>query len=64
MTSVKAPNFWGVYFAVDDCAAAGSKAEALGGAVTVPPMDVGPGTFAGLTDPTGAFFFVGAFPSA
>jgi hypothetical protein len=26
-------------------------------------MEMGPGRFAGLEDPTGAFFFVGAFPS-
>ena len=59
----EAPNFWAVYFAVDDCEAAVARIGELGGQVTVPPMEMGPGTFAGFTDPTGAFAFVGAFPA-
>jgi hypothetical protein len=57
------PNFWAVYFAVDDCEAAVESAAGLGGTNTVPMMEMGPGRFAGIEDPTGAFFFVGAFPT-
>ena len=59
----EAPNFWAVYFAVDDCAATLDRSVALGADVVVPMMEMGPGTFAGLTDPTGAFLFLGAFPT-
>jgi predicted enzyme related to lactoylglutathione lyase len=58
------PNFWAVYFAVDNVAEAVGTAVAAGGSNTVPAMEMGPGTFAGIEDPTGAFFFVGAFPAS
>lgn len=57
------PSFWMVYFAVEDCAAAMEAAVELGGSVLFPAMEMGPGTFGGLTDPTGAAFAVGSFPS-
>jgi predicted enzyme related to lactoylglutathione lyase len=50
------PNHWMVYFAVDDCDAAASLVEELGGKVVVPPTDVPPGRFAVLNDPQGAVF--------
>jgi predicted enzyme related to lactoylglutathione lyase len=59
----EAPSFWAVYFAVADCHRAVQQLTELGGTVVVPPMEMGPGTFAGFTDPTGAFAFVGAFPT-
>jgi len=52
------PAYWLVYFAVDDCDASVTKAAALGGATLVDPMDVAPGRFAVLSDPTGAVFAV------
>jgi len=50
------PAYWLVYFAVDDCDALVTKAAGLGGATLVEPMDVAPGRFAVLSDPTGAVF--------
>ena len=58
----EAPSMWVVYFAVSDCDVSAELATQLGGAVFLPPMDMGPGRFAGATDPTGAMFFFGAFP--
>jgi len=52
------PPHWGVYFAVDDVDAMVKRAEKLGASVLVPPMDIEPGRFAGLTDPGGASFYV------
>ncbi len=52
------PAYWLVYFAVDDCDASAAEATTLGGAVLVAPMDVEPGRFAVLSDPTGAIFAV------
>ncbi len=59
----EAPNFWAVYFAVDDCAAAVEQSVELGAQLVVPTMEMDAGTFAGIQDPTGAFLFVGAFPT-
>lgn len=56
------PNFWAVYFAVADCDASVAVAQELGGQVFMPAMDMGPGRFAGINDPTGAMFFLGSFP--
>jgi predicted enzyme related to lactoylglutathione lyase len=50
------PNHWMVYFAVDDCDSAVSKAEAFGAAVLMTPTDVPPGRFATIRDPQGAVF--------
>jgi predicted enzyme related to lactoylglutathione lyase len=52
------PSHWGVYFAVEDTDAMIERAKGLGASVIVPPMDVEPGRFAGLMDPTGAAFYV------
>jgi hypothetical protein len=53
----KMPEFWMLYFAVDDCDAAAERAKALGGAVHRAPEDIpGTGRFAILTDPQGAAF--------
>jgi len=50
------PNHWMVYFAVEDCDSAVSKAEAYGAAVLMSPTDVPPGRFATIRDPQGAVF--------
>ena len=55
------PSTWMVYFAVPDCDDWLSKAQELGGEVFMPAMDMGPGRFGGITDPTGAMVFLGAF---
>ena len=48
------PNYWMVYFAVDDCDAAVAKAEAFGASVLMTPTEVPPGRFAAIRDPQGA----------
>jgi hypothetical protein len=49
------PNNWGVYFAVDDAAAAEQVATENGGTVVYGPMESPEvGTFLGITDPVGA----------
>lgn len=53
------PSFWAVYFAVEDCAASVATAAELGGTTFWGPMDMGFGTYAGVTDPTGAVVFLG-----
>ena len=52
------PASWLVYFAVDDCDATVDRAAKLGGATLMAPMDVEPGRFAVLSDPSGAVFAV------
>jgi predicted enzyme related to lactoylglutathione lyase len=52
------PSLWTVYFLVDDCDAAAAKVKELGGNVMREPMDIEPGRFAVLADPTGAAFCV------
>jgi predicted enzyme related to lactoylglutathione lyase len=52
------PSFWGVCFAVADIDAVVSKARELGATITVEPMDMPIGRFAGLIDPQGASFTV------
>jgi len=52
------PNHWMVYFAVDDCDAAVSKAEAFGASVLMSPTEVPPGRFATIRDPQRAVFSV------
>ena len=52
------PPHWMVYFYVDDCDAAAARATELGGTVYVPPTDIPPGHFAGITDPNGANFYI------
>ncbi len=52
------PNYWGLYFAVDDTDQIAAKTVELGGAVHVPPTDIEPGRFAVLADNAGAVFNV------
>lgn len=52
------PPFWMVYFAVDDADAAAARVTELGGAVMMGPMDIEPGRFAVVADPSGAVFSV------
>lgn len=53
------PTFWGVYFAVDDVAAAVERARQLGAKVLMEPTAMpGVGTLATLADPQGAVFSV------
>lgn len=48
------PPHWSVCFAVADCDATVARARALGAVVTMEPMDMPIGRFAGLIDPQGA----------
>ena len=50
------PPNWLSYIAVDDVEVSARKAVTLGGALLVPPMAMGPGKFAVVTDPAGAAF--------
>ena len=59
---LEAPSMWIVYFGVEDCDSSASRVREVGGELFLPPMEMGPGTFAGATDPTGAMFFFGSFP--
>jgi predicted enzyme related to lactoylglutathione lyase len=59
---LEAPSMWVVYFAVDDCYRSAVQVAELGGSLFLPPMVMGPGTFAGAVDPTGGMFFFGSFP--
>ena len=57
------PPNWGVYFAVADADAAVARVSELGGSLLMGPMDIEPGRFAVLLDPTGATFNVLALKS-
>ena len=51
------PATWNTYVAVDDCDATAARVPELGGTVTAPPADAGPGgRAAACTDPQGAPF--------
>jgi predicted enzyme related to lactoylglutathione lyase len=52
------PPHWSVCFAVADCDATVARARELGASVTVEPVDMPIGRFAGLIDPQGASFTV------
>ncbi|MCO5217970.1 MAG: VOC family protein [Thermomicrobiales bacterium] len=52
------PNYWTIYFIVNDTDTAVAIAQAHGGTLVMPAMDSPHGRMAGLTDPAGAFFFV------
>jgi uncharacterized protein len=52
------PSVWGIYFAVDDTDKTVELAQANGGSLIQGPMDIEPGRFAVLADPTGAMFSV------
>ncbi|MEM7515583.1 MAG: VOC family protein [Planctomycetota bacterium] len=64
MMVMEGPNFegvpphWLVYFAVDDCDATAREAEASGGKILVPPMDIPVGKFSMMSDPQGGTFCV------
>ena len=58
MFPAEVPPHWGICFAVADCDATVAKARELGATVTVEPMDMPIGRFAGLIDPQGASFTV------
>ena len=58
MMPAEVPPFWAVYFAVADTDAAAARVVELGGSVINPPMDIEPGRFAVVADPTGAVFNV------
>lgn len=50
------PSHWMPYIAVDDLQVSCDRAAELGGKVCVPPTDIGPGSFAVVTDPQGGAF--------
>jgi len=53
------PNYWGVYFAVNDCDGCTTKIGELGGSVIMPPFDIeGVGRMAVAQDPQGAVFSI------
>jgi hypothetical protein len=58
------PSSWMVYFAVADCDASLALAQELGGQLFMPAMDMGPGRYGGISDPTGGMFFLGSFPQS
>ena len=58
------PSHWLVYFATADCDVSAEKASELGGTVVTGPMDIEPGRFAVILDPTGAAFAVIATKAA
>jgi len=58
------PSMWFVYFAVDNCDNSVDDALKLGGSLFFPAMEMGPGRFAGVTDPSGGMFMLGSFPSS
>lgn len=54
---VGVPNYWGVYFAVDDCDATVAAAKTAGGTVLAEPFEVpDTGRMAVIQDPQGAVF--------
>jgi predicted enzyme related to lactoylglutathione lyase len=58
MLPAEVPPFWAVYFAVADTDAAVARVAELGGSVMMPPMDIEPGRFATVADPSGGVFNV------
>lgn len=58
------PPMWSAYFGVEDVDAAVERAQALGGQVAVPPMDIPQGRFAVLLDQQQAAFGVYQMTSA
>jgi predicted enzyme related to lactoylglutathione lyase len=61
MVPAEVPANWLVYFGVEDCDASTARATGLGATVLAGPMDIEPGRFTVLGDPTGAVFAVIAF---
>ncbi len=58
MMPAEVPPHWSVYFAVADTDAALVRIAELGGSVIMPAMDIEPGRFAVVAEPTGAVFNV------
>jgi predicted enzyme related to lactoylglutathione lyase len=58
MMPAEVPPHWAVYFSVADTDTAVARVAELGGSVMMPPMDIEPGRFAVVADPTGAVFNV------
>ena len=56
-----APPHWGVQFSTDDADSTAEKAEALGGEVVVPPVDVPWARITVIRDPQGATFTASKF---
>lgn len=54
------PAHWSVYFGIDDVDKGVERAEALGGKLLYPPMDVPMGRFAAVADPQGTPFSIWA----
>lgn len=57
------PDFWAVYFLVEDVEGSVARISELGGSITVEPMTMAAGEFVGFEDPTGAFAFLAALPT-
>jgi predicted enzyme related to lactoylglutathione lyase len=58
MMRAEVPPHWEAYFAVTDTDAAVARVAELGGSQLMAPMDIEPGRFAVVADPTGAVFNV------
>lgn len=56
MAPAEMPNYWLIYFGVDDVDAATKKAVEAGGKEMMAPMDFPGGRFSMVTDPQGAIF--------
>src|SRR5262245_30229573 len=56
MMPAEVPPHWAVYFSVDDADAASARVSELGGSVMMPSMDIEPGRFSVVSDPSGAVF--------
>jgi uncharacterized protein len=52
------PNYWNVYFAVEDADATAARAKELGGSVVAEPFDTPVGRMAVIRDPQGATFSI------
>jgi len=52
------PNYWNIYFQVDDVEAAAAKVTELGGSLMSPPFDTPVGRMAVASDPQGASFSI------
>jgi len=52
------PNYWNIYFAVDDCESDAAKVTELGGKVMAHPFDTPYGRMAVAQDPQGAMFSI------
>ena len=58
MVPAEVPQYWLVYFAVDDVEASLAKAQELGATMFVPPMQVDAGRFSVISDPQGAMLSI------